>query len=332
MPSASPPTPTDEIMAGQLKVEKLELKLPADQWGVKDYIKATKAADIVILGHQVGLVTAGPTYRTIHKNADCDSSTVWDGQHVWIAEPGIGIAQYDLNGQLLNGQLLRRVTEKEGLPRHDRAIAILALKPNQLLVYGSVEQPYRPIVNPKDVRLPLNNDDPSTIFQLRSWYACLTPQRQVCIVGRGQNPLAIDLQSGEVKPFLLETAAANYFGTILARGDKLFAAYGTGVGQYELPAGSLQPKFKRLIVDSLSSGTVPMWVDYPPRLMEHAGWIYKSGRVWYRFREDGESLQRLTLPDSANYWQNDLAAESNNFGMVGWSQHSSENLYRITPP
>ena len=349
----SPPTPTNEVMAGPLKVEKLELKFPADLWGVKDYIKAAKGADIVVLGQQVGLITAGPTYRTIHQNADRDSSTVWDGQHVWIAERGIGIAQYDLNGQLV-----RRVTEKEGLPRHDRALALLALKPNELLVYGAVEpdgrcwvaqfsvvadrphvkivhearQPYRPVVNPKDVRLPLNNGDPSMIFQLRSWYACLAPQRQVCIIGRGQNPLAIDLQSGEVKPFLLEPSAANYFGTILARGDNLFVAYGTGVGQYELPAGSLQPKLKRMVVNALSSGTVPLWVDYPPRLMEHAGWIYKSGKFWYRFRENGESLQRLTLPESPKYWQYDMTAESNHFGIVGWSQHSAADLFRITPP
>lgn len=348
------PLPENDIVAGQLTVQSLNLQLPENETGILNYFRANSDVDVVECMRHVGLVQSDLKFTPIHTKKGIQSSTVCDGQHVWIAEPEHGIAQYDLQGRLK-----RRINEKDGLPKHDFFIQLLAFGPECLIVYGSIKpdgrcwiarvsieenipkikiihearQPYRPLVNPKDARVPLPNNDPSMVFHLEWWCGVNSSEFQALYIGRLVSPLAINLKNGEVTPVSLEPYQANSYGTMLRSGNSLFKSFGTGVAQYDHPKGTLQPKLKKIVVDGLPTGTVPIWVDKPSTLAEHDGWIYKPGRVWYRFRADGESLQRLTLTESPAYWQYPYIASSNHFGIVGWAKETSApEIYKITPP
>ncbi len=66
-------------------------------------------------------------------------------------------------------------------------------------------------------------------------------------------------------------------------------------------------------------------------LVEHDGWIYKTGKVWYRFRPNGESVERLKSPTHIPPHRYSTTSASDHFGIVGFEQNLAP-FYKIKPP
>ncbi len=120
-------------------------------------------------------------------------------------------------------------------------------------------------------------------------------------------------------------------GSLLIDQNNMFKAYRSGVVHCELSNTELQPKFKQDLIDSMAASPVPKWIDEEPMLVLYDGWIYKPGQVWYRFRPDGRSPQRLEMPSNPENFQCERAYNTRQFGLVGFD-HKSQSLYKITPP
>lgn len=349
-----PPLPANDRIAGKMSIEKLNIKFPDEIEEVKDYIKTDKGVDIVV-GTRAGVLKDNLSFSPIGPKLSWQDSVAWDGEHLWIAQLNRGISRYDLQGNLV-GQL----TANEGLPGNDVDLQVLAIQKNQLLVHGSIgsdignrrcwlalvsvvndkpqikiiheaRQPYRAAFNLKDPSVPLTNDDLTMSYKLMWWNAVSINQRRIAFIGRQAAPLAVDIETGKVEVVTFDPRAAHAWGTVMASDGFLYKAYTTGVAQYTLPADSLQPLVQRRVIDSWLPNSAPLWANESPRLMEHEGWIYMTGQVWYRFRPDGSSVERLVAPETPRWDSYRFAAPSNHFGVVGWSSHSA-NLYRVTLP
>lgn len=348
-----PPLPANDRIAGKMSIEKLNIKFPAEMEEIKDYIKTDQGVDIVV-GTRVGVLKDDLSFSPIGPKLSWQDSVAWDGEHLWIAQLNRGISRYDLQGNLV-GQL----TANEGLPGNDVDLQVLAIQKNQLLVHGSIgsdiggnrrcwlalvsvvndapqikiiheaRQPYRAAFNPKDPSVPLTNDDLTMSFKLMWWNAVSINQRRIAFIGRQAAPLAVDIETGKVEVVTFDPTAAHAWGTVMASDGFLYKAYTTGVAQYTLPADNLQPLVQRRVIDSWLPNSAPLWANESPRLMEHEGWIYMTGQVWYRFRPDGSSVERLVAPETPRWDSYRFAAPSNHFGVVGWG---SSNLYRVTLP
>ncbi len=347
--SVAPEDPTK--FSGQIEVRRVPITLTQNDW-IMGFEAVKPGVDIMVTRLHVALLSEGHQVTPIHAANAGRATVVVDGERLWVSDLEKGIFIYGPDGK---ERLL--INQRHGLPGHDANLKLFSYGEKQIVAFGALKPdnrcwlalvtitddgpnvsvlhearlPYRARPNLRDLSVPLENDDLDMVFDPKWLCRFDSEQSQKLLVGKSGNGFAVDIASRKIESFrILEPPAAHGSGTLLNTGDRMFKAYGTGVIEVGWSASKKTLETKRRIIDSVSVGTMPHWVDEDPQIVQLGDWIYKPGKSWYRFRLDGSDLQRFKLPDSPRSWEYAKIAASGNYGLVGWRPHQN-GLYQIIP-
>jgi hypothetical protein len=350
-PTTHPPrrrlTPVNKLVFEpvELKTRRDARNVPIEKLPFQNLRACDRNLDVLWSPRELAFLERNTVRRIMRDPGLTFTDVQWDGANIWVGTLEKGIIVITPHGTVH-----RRIDHSDGLPPSDRGLLLYPLREGWVCAVGSFgehERGWCAIVTTAGAKPTAPNATVNVFHQAKEVTNAVGLGRLGGNAKLVFRPTWLHAYDGGGGPGYLLVGRANSYGTaryplmIELKTFKAWVHFRDFGAAERLRSDAFFSRDGELLVASsrdicqwggftMNAPTViaPQSRQFAGCLLEHNGWIYAPGTIWYRLKPDGTAIEVLAnnLPSKYIF---DYYAVSSNHGLIGWSKDGA--IHRIRP-